>query len=160
MRSWRRIALSGALLLLVGLLSLTLWARSAPRPSHLGIKKGRLAPCPPTPNCVATEQARPSQLMEGLPYSGSRQEAHRRLVAIIRNTPRTAIITEEPAYLAAEFRTPVIGFIDDVEFRFDDAAKLIHFRSASRLGRSDLGVNRARMEAISEAFVDMSRQAP
>jgi uncharacterized protein (DUF1499 family) len=90
--------------------------------------------------------------MQALPYTTTLEEARRRLLEIVRGTPRTTIVNDEPEYIAAEFRTPTVGFIDDVEFRFDDKAKLIHFRSASRLGGGDMGTNRARMEAISRAF--------
>ncbi len=93
MKRLGRIAAGGAVLLLMGILSLAVWARTAPRPSHLGIKGGRLAPCPATPNCVATEQAAPSQLMAPLRYTSSRQEAQARLVALVQGTPRTTIIT-------------------------------------------------------------------
>jgi uncharacterized protein (DUF1499 family) len=65
---------------------------------------------------------------------------------------RTNIITETDNYLYAEFTSKLMGFVDDVEFLLDDSAKVIHVRSASRLGQSDLGVNRKRIEAIREKF--------
>ncbi|HYX26713.1 MAG TPA: DUF1499 domain-containing protein [Thermoanaerobaculia bacterium] len=113
----------------------------------------RLAPCPRTPNCVST-QAREgsSKRMEPIPYSGSLAQAHAKLVEVLRNYPRTRIVREEPDYLKAECRSAFFHFVDDVEFVFDDAAKRIHFRSASRLGRRDFGVNRQRMEEIAAAF--------
>jgi uncharacterized protein (DUF1499 family) len=66
--------------------------------------------------------------------------------------PRATIVTAEPEYIYAEFRSRLLSFVDDVEFYLDDSAKLIHFRSASRLGRGDLGVNRQRMEEIRQRF--------
>ena len=62
--------------------------------------------------------------------------------------PRATIVRHEPDYLYAEFRSRRMGFVDDVEFTYDDRAGLIQVRSASRLGRGDLGVNRKRIEAI------------
>ena len=86
--------------------------------------------------------------MEPIPYSGSLAESRAKLVEILRNYPRTRIVREEPDYLKAECRSAFFHFVDDVEFLFDDAAKRIHFRSASRLGRKDFGVNRKRVERL------------
>jgi uncharacterized protein (DUF1499 family) len=90
--------------------------------------------------------------MDPIPYSGSVAQGRAKLVEVLRNYPRTRIVREEPDYLKAECRSELFHFVDDVEFLFDDAAKRIHFRSASRLGRKDFGVNRKRMEEISAAF--------
>lgn len=152
MRRLLRTSLVLALLGTAACFGMATWARSAPRPANLGLVEGHLTPCPPTPNCVASEQTAAAQLMPPLRYATSAEAAKQHLIEIVRGLPRTTFIADEGAYMAAEFRTPVIGFIDDVEFRFDDTAKVIHFRSASRLGRHDLGVNRGRMEAISDAF--------
>jgi uncharacterized protein (DUF1499 family) len=70
------------------------------------------------------------------------------LKAIVAGQPRTKLVREEQDYLRYEFTTLLLRFIDDVEFVFDDEAKIIHFRSASRTGYSDLGVNRRRMEDL------------
>ncbi|MEA2602382.1 MAG: hypothetical protein QOF89_3374 [Acidobacteriota bacterium] len=115
---------------------------------------GRLAPCPRTPNCVSTQAPeRSSKRMDPLPYSGSQDQARAKLVEVLRKYPRTRLVREEPGYLKAECRSAFFRFVDDVEFVFDDTAKRIHFRSASRLGRKDFGVNRQRMEEISAAFL-------
>jgi uncharacterized protein (DUF1499 family) len=91
--------------------------------------------------------------MDPIPYTGSQDQARARLVDVLRKHPRTRIVREEPGYLKAECRSAIFRFVDDVELVFDDGAKRIHFRSASRLGRSDFGVNRKRMEEISAAFL-------
>jgi len=116
----------------------------------------RLAPCPRKPKCVSTE-APPgsSKRMDPIPYTGSLDEARARLLGVLRGYPRTRIVSDpglEPHYLKAECRSQVFRFVDDVEFVFDDGAKQIHFRSASRLGFRDFGVNRNRMEEIRAAF--------
>ncbi len=152
MRRLLRISLGLGVLGAAAFVGLSLWARAAPRPTNVGRANGHLLPCPPTPNCVATEQAGSTQLMPPLAYTGAEAEAKARLIEIVRGLPRTTLIADQDAYLAAEARTPGIGFIDDVEFRFDDNAKVIHFRSASRLGRHDLGVNRARMATLTQAW--------
>lgn len=83
--------------------------------------------------------------MESLVWQGSAKEALDRFEGIIRSLPRTKIVTRSEDYLHAEFRTAWLGFIDDVEILVSTDQKRIDFRSASRVGYSDLGVNRKRM---------------
>jgi uncharacterized protein (DUF1499 family) len=90
--------------------------------------------------------------MEPIRYTGSLEEARERLLRVLREHPRTTLVREEGDYLKAECRSAFFRFVDDVELVFDDAGKWIHFRSASRLGRKDFGVNRKRMEEIRRAF--------
>ena len=114
----------------------------------------QLAACPDSPNCVCT-QADPSDqihCIQPLTYTGAASAAMARLLAMIKALPRATIITNSENYLHVEFRSLVFRFVDDVEFVLDDQAKHINFRSASRLGHSDLGVNRKRMEAIRQQF--------
>jgi uncharacterized protein (DUF1499 family) len=113
----------------------------------------RLAPCPRTPNCVSTQAPPGPQHMEPIPYTGPFGAARARLLEVLRNHPRTRIVQEGPNDLKAECRSAFFHFVDDVEFVFDDAARRIEFRSASRLGRKDFGVNRKRMEEIRAAFL-------
>lgn len=75
-----------------------------------------------------------------------------RLVAIVTSMPRATIVERGPKAMRAEFRTFLFRFVDDVVFELDDVKKTIEFRSASRVGRSDLGVNRKRMETIRALF--------
>jgi uncharacterized protein (DUF1499 family) len=146
------------LVIVAALLAIAVWARSARRPGNLGVSGGRLAPCPTTPNCVSTESGDPAQRMDPISYEErSGEEVQERLLRVIRALPRTRVVASEPGYLWVEFRTWCLGFIDDVEFRFADEERLIHFRSASRLGHSDLGVNRKRMERVREAFQTAAR---
>jgi len=112
----------------------------------------RLAPCPRTPNCVSTQAPPGPQHIEPIRYTGSLEAARERLLRVLREHPRTTLVREEPDYLKAECRSAFFRFVDDVEFVFEDAGKWIHFRSASRLGRKDFGVNRKRMEEIRRAF--------
>ena len=92
--------------------------------------------------------------MAPIRYTTSMAEAQQRLLTVIQATPRTTIIEENRSYLAVVFRSALFRFPDDAEFYFDERNKLIHFRSASRLGREDLGVNRARMVALTQAFLE------
>ena len=119
------------------------------RPTNLGVQGGKLASCPSSPNCVSS-QASDNHAIAPLRFSGDAQAALRKLKAVVEAMPRTRIIDSKPDYLYAEFSTALMGFVDDVEFYCD--GKAIQVRSASRLGYSDLGVNRKRVEAIREAF--------
>lgn len=124
------------------------------RPSNLGITDGKLSPCPGSPNCVVS-QGNPDadHAIAPLTYSGDAAAALAKLAAIIQGMPRTAIIEKNDSYLYAEFTSRLMGYVDDVEFYLDPAASVIHVRSASRLGQSDLGVNRKRVEEIRAAFM-------
>lgn len=112
-----------------------------------------LPPCPSSPNCVSSMATDAGHAMAPLRYAGSLRQAQDRLEALVRAMPRATIVHSEPGYFAAEFRSLLFRFVDDVAFSFDEAASVIHFRSGSRTGYSDLGVNRKRMEQITAAFV-------
>jgi uncharacterized protein (DUF1499 family) len=115
------------------------------RPDNLGVTNGRLAPCRRTPNCVSS-QADPSDrehYIAPIPFRGDAMAAVRRAVAAM---PRAKVISEKENYLYAEFRSKLLGYVDDVEFFYDGAA--IQVRSASRLGRRDFNVNRNRVEQL------------
>ena len=118
------------------------------RPQNLGVRDGKLAPCPNTPNCVCSQSSDAEHTIEPLTYNSTPTEAMADLKTAIQAMKKTQIITEDKNYLYAEFTSAIIGFVDDVEFYLDEDAKLIHVRSASRLGQSDLGVNRKRIETI------------
>jgi uncharacterized protein (DUF1499 family) len=115
-----------------------------------------LPPCPKSPNCVST-QATDSHAIAPLHYTSTQAEAMNRLVTVLRAIPRATIKESGPDSIRVEFRTRVLRFVDDAQFVFDDSTKTIHFRSASRLGYSDLGVNRRRMEDIRKAFSENQR---
>ena len=120
------------------------------RPADLGIRDGRLAPCPPTPNCVASQvdRADAEHYVAPIRFRGDAQAARAALVDAVRGSGRAVIVAEQPGYLHAEFSSRMLGFVDDVEFQLGAGIRSIHVRSTSRLGRSDFGVNRARIEAI------------
>ena len=118
----------------------------------IGIVDGKLHPCPKSPNCVSTQATDEKQKMEPINYSGSLEDANRNIVTIINSLKRSKVITNEEDYIHIEFRTATFRFVDDVEFLFDDKEKIIHFRSRARMGYSDMGVNRKRMENITKLF--------
>lgn len=118
----------------------------------------QFAPCPESPNCVSTQapESDEEHAIASFTYSGTATAAHEQLLAIIDEMPRTKMITDQAIdggyYLHVEFRSRIFRFVDDVEFFIHDTGDTIDFRSASRLGYSDLGVNRKRMEEIRERF--------
>jgi len=118
------------------------------RPANLGIKDGKLAPCPSSPNCVSSQSSDREHFVEPFSFTGTATEAHAGITKIILGMKRSRIITDTDRYIRAEFTSAVFRFVDDVEFQFDEGAKVIHVRSAARLGHSDLGVNRKRIEDI------------
>ncbi|MDZ8032867.1 DUF1499 domain-containing protein [Nostoc sp. DedSLP04] len=122
------------------------------RPNNLGISNGKLTPCPNSPNCVSSQSTDASHQIAPLTFTSTPEQAITNLKQIIESLPRTKIISESKDYLYAEFKSALLGFVDDVEFYLDRTANLIHVRSASRLGQSDLGVNRKRIETIRAKF--------
>ena len=124
-------------------------------PADLGVNGGRLKRPSATPNSV-TSQAdlfgdhpmRDYARIAPLPASGTAQASIARLRAVIERMPGATVIDQRDDYLYARFETKLLRFVDDAEFWYDPAAQAIQVRSASRLGRKDFGVNRARVEAI------------
>lgn len=112
------------------------------RPATLGVQNTQLAGCPDSPNCVCSFETRDSHRVD--PLRGDLDTVKR----AIAQMPRAEIIREDGNYLYAEFTSRLMGYVDDVEFLADPASGVVHVRSASRLGHSDLGVNRNRVEEI------------
>ena len=122
------------------------------RPAVLGVRDGRFAPCPSSPNCVSCLASDDAHRIAPLPFSGSAAAAVDRLKAIVTSLPRASVVTATETYLHAEFRSAVFRFVDDAEFYADESAGVIQVRSAARAGTSDLGVNRKRIETIRERW--------
>jgi uncharacterized protein (DUF1499 family) len=121
---------------------------SGKRPAGLGVRNGNLKAAPASPNAVSSQSASDYHRIAPLAYKGSLEQAMKALKAIIDSTPNTLVVETKPDYLYAEYTSALLGFVDDVEFYFPPNANIIHARSASRLGHSDFGVNRKRIEAI------------
>ena len=121
-------------------------------PKSIGLLQGRLYPCPESPNCVCSQDRSGEHGIDPLTYVGDLQHAKTMLLAVLDSLPRVRFITENENYWHVEFRSALFRFVDDVEFLFDPTASRIQVRSASRLGHSDLGVNRKRIEQIRNLF--------
>jgi uncharacterized protein (DUF1499 family) len=138
------------LLLLCSVLGATLIAGALADP--LKSTKDSVGPCPSKPNCVSSRAPEGPRRIDPIRYEGSAEDARRRLLEIVRTFPRVIVAEDSGNYLRLEVRSAFFSFVDDVEFEFDDPAKLIHCRSASRLGYYDFRVNRRRMEPIIRQF--------
>ncbi len=111
-----------------------------------------LPPCPPAPCCVSSLSSRRRQFVEPLSFSGPAAAARQRLLAALRALPRTRIVAVNTHRVRAECRSRVFGFVDELDFRIDETAGVIHVRSACRFGFWDLGVNRRRIARLRRAF--------
>lgn len=120
------------------------------RPNNLGVRDGRLSSCPSSPNCVSSQASDEQHRIAPLAFNGDPDRAFARLKLILEKRGDTFIIEDKPGYLRAELRTTF--FVDDGEFLLDRVGRVINIRSASRLGYSDLGKNRSRMEEIRSEF--------
>jgi uncharacterized protein (DUF1499 family) len=128
--------------------------------SVTGIQNGRLMPCPSSPNCVSSYETDASHQTEALRYTGTREKAISAVISILEAMPEASIIKSDVDYVHAEFRSRIFKFVDDVEFQFVEASPVIHVRSASRVGYSDLGVNKKRMEQIRVLFQQKMEAGP
>jgi uncharacterized protein (DUF1499 family) len=126
--------------------------------TRAGLDQGSFLPCPDSPNCVSSLAGPGQAAILPFYYTGSsREEALNRLVCILDSEPRCRIISVEELdngsmYVHAEFRSALFRFVDDVEFLLPAGEALIHVKSASRLGYSDMGVNRERVERLRVMF--------
>jgi uncharacterized protein (DUF1499 family) len=131
---------------LTGLIFFILTGCSGSRPDNLGLEDGKLRPCPNTPNCVSTASTDQQHHIE--PLTGTIEDIKK----VISKMERVKIVTENENYLHVEFTSAIMRFVDDVEFYAPPGTNSIQVRSASRLGKSDLGVNRKRIEQIRTAM--------
>lgn len=115
-------------------------------PQNIGVNNGRLTACPESPNCVSSFATDETHTIQ--PIAASLQQIEQ----IVRNTEAATIVTAQDNYLYAEYTSRIMGYVDDVEFLYDQNAAVTHVRSASRLGYSDMGANRKRIEAIRSAL--------
>jgi len=160
MRRWARI---GPLVLLA-VVALAVAAGQAgllqgTPPSNLGVRDGRLAPPSATPNSVSSQAElwpdhpqREGARIAPLPLAGSAAQTIERIRRIVEAMPGSQVVEARADYLSVRFTTRIMRFVDDAEFWADPGAGVVQVRSASRVGRSDFGVNRARIEDVRAAL--------
>jgi uncharacterized protein (DUF1499 family) len=154
---WLLIAI--AVLLAAGLAAGRLGLLHGSPPQDLGVRDGRLKPPATSPNSVSSQAAlypeHPLHLeaqIAPLRYQGAPDAAMARLKALVEASPGAHVEKAGPDYLYATFTTPLMQFVDDVEFWADPAGGVIQVRSASRIGYRDRGVNRARIDGLRGVF--------
>jgi uncharacterized protein (DUF1499 family) len=136
------------LIILAALLTILSCASSPPK---VQLVDGKLRACPNSPNCVSSESDRASSQIEPLAFQGPPEKAWDNLKEALQEMGGK-IQEERDGYLWATFTSRVFRFVDDVEFRMVSTHGMIHVRSGSRVGYSDLGVNRRRVEKMRTLF--------
>jgi uncharacterized protein (DUF1499 family) len=128
-------------------------------PDDLGVREGKLKPPSMTENSVTSQAAlypdhpqRKYAEIAPLPVKGEGPVSIAQIKAIVEGMDGAKVVKSEPGYVYAQFTTRLMKYVDDVEFWFDPAANVIQVRSASRVGRGDMGVNRKRIEAVRAAY--------
>lgn len=119
---------------------------------NLGVTNGQLQPVEDKPNSVSSQTDIKRNYMEPIPYIGNRLQSLGKIKVILTNMKRIELVEEQDKYLHYVETSKVFKFKDDVEFYFDDSNQVIQFRSKSRVGYTDLGVNRKRMKKITDAY--------
>lgn len=127
---------------------LLLAACSGKPPPNLGVRDGQLSPCPNKPNCVSSQSADKSHFVEPLGFAVPASVTQRALLDVLPKMEGAKLVTAEAFYIRFEFTSKTMKYVDDVEFLIDPLSNIVHLRSASRLGYSDMGVNRRRVEDI------------
>lgn len=122
-------------------------------PEGLGVIDNKLVECPDSPNCVSTQTKKEDAQIDPIKYKVDDATAYKLLLQVVEGNKLANVISKTNNYIHAAYFTKSKIFIDDVEFYIDAEANLIHFRSASRVGHSDLGANRKRMEKIRNEFL-------
>ncbi|WP_227395415.1 DUF1499 domain-containing protein [Jeotgalibacillus aurantiacus] len=118
------------------------------------LENGRLLPISSKPNNVSTQTDQSDKKMEPLPYRGSKEDSKARLKKILHANEKITIKNESENMIYAIETSSFFRFKDDIDFLFDDENQVIHFRSASRTGYSDMGVNKKRMQKITELYME------
>ena len=141
---------------LLVLVSCVLFVGCSGTSPELGVSNGQLAPCPPTPNCVNSQARDATHTIQPFYCKGTEKEAKEHLLEVLKSEARAKVITANESYVRAEFTSPLFRFVDDVEFYISKTSTsdtVIDIRSASRLGSSDLGANRKRIERLRSKFI-------
>lgn len=119
------------------------------RPDDLGVREGQLRPCPASPNCVSSDAPEAdSHHVEALQLAKPAEAAWPAVAEVAAGLPGARVVTREPSYLHLECESRIFGFVDDLELHLRPEEGTVAVRSASRLGHSDLGVNRKRVETL------------
>jgi uncharacterized protein (DUF1499 family) len=117
------------------------------------LASGAVSACPSSPNCVSSKDESGGHFVAPLRFHGDPQAAWAAVERIVTGMPRTRIVESGTEFLHAESRSSVFGFVDDLELWLRASGKRIDVRSASRVGWSDMGVNRRRVETLRQGLI-------
>lgn len=146
-----------SLIVLIALIMLTIfgsrWYNTEyTHAKNLGLSKGQLIECGKSPNCVSSQTTQSSMRIAPINASDTPELTWLMLRDLVETIPQAILITGNESYRHYQFTTPLMGFIDDVELLFDRKKQLIQVKSASRVGQSDFGANRERVELLREVL--------
>jgi len=127
----------------------------SPAMAAVGLNNGSFEPCPSSPNCVVSQDGDEEHSVDPIAYNGDRNAVKDALLKVLSVVPRTEVIEDTGDYIRTESTSRIFKFVDDAEFYFPEDENVIQVRSASRVGESDLGVNRRRVEQIRLALADL-----
>jgi uncharacterized protein (DUF1499 family) len=151
----------GSMQICVLSMAMALWVSccSASRLPAGDAGRENLADCPSRPNCVSSEAKDPGHAIKPLHLNADRADGWAAITAIVGQLPRSKVVEASDVYLHVECKSRLFGFVDDLELLLDPATAMVAIRSAARVGYSDLGVNRRRVEALrqklmSEGLID------
>ena len=136
------------------IITLSINLYSSPALAATGLTDGHLQPCPSSPNCVVSQDGDEKHAVDPISYKGDRNDVKEALLKVLSVVPRTEVIENTDNYIRTESTSRLFKFVDDAEFYFPEDENVIQVRSASRVGESDLGVNRRRIEQIRLALAD------
>lgn len=145
-------------ILVLAVAALFLFACSGKTPEGLGVRDGRLAPCPASPNCVSSQAGDAQHHVDPIAASGSQDVVMVDLANAIESMFGGKVVMLDGPYLRAEFTSRVMRFVDDLECYYDEDRGVLEVRSASRIGHSDFNANRKRVEELRETFTAMRQK--
>jgi len=137
---------------LMGVIVIYMLVKNNSMPENLGINNGRLAKLSNKPNAVSSQADEKDKRVEALKFKGNLENSKNEIYKAIENYGNAKTVRNEKNYLYVIFTAGKMKYHDDVEFYFDEREKLIHFRSSSRIGYSDLGLNRERYNKLREFY--------
>lgn len=136
----------------MGVIVIYMVVRNNLTPKNLGVNNGKLSKMPNKPNGVSSQTDEKDKKVEALKFKANLESSKEQIIKTIENYGNAKVIKNENNYIYAVFATGKMKYHDDVEFYFDDSEKLIQFRSASRIGYSDMGLNRERYNKLREFY--------
>lgn len=139
--------------LLLTLTLLGLLVKNNRTPTNLGMTNGSFARLPRTPNGISSQTTDLRKKVDPFPFNQNLTESKNSLKIIIAAFEDMKIRTEGKNYIHLISTSKTMRFHDDIEFFFDERSKVVHFRSASRIGYSDMNVNRKRYERLREEYM-------